>query len=99
MVVFKAAVAAILLSMSSQSRRRVLNEDETNLQLSRVLGRDSNGKDEEMIRKFNEAETTLQLSRVLGLDCNGKEEEIVSKIMALEERDIEKLKEREGKAN
>lgn len=69
------------------------------MQLSRVLGRDDNGKDEEMISKLNEAETTLQLSRVLGLDCNGKENEIISKLVELEERDIEKLKEMEGNAN
>ncbi|CAL5358449.1 unnamed protein product [Camellia sinensis] len=94
--VFRSAVAAISLSMSSESRRKVLNEAETNAQLSKVLGMDGKGQEEEIISKLKEAKTNLQLSRVLGMDCKGKEEEIISKLMELEERDIEKLKEREG---
>ncbi|XP_028101245.1 uncharacterized protein LOC114300576 [Camellia sinensis] len=97
--VFRSAVAAISLSMSSESRRRVLNEAETNAQLSKVLGMDGIGQEEEIISKLNEATTNLQLSKVLGMDCTGKEEEIISKLMELEERDIVKLKEREGNAN
>ncbi|GMP68414.1 hypothetical protein CsSME_00028041 [Camellia sinensis var. sinensis] len=97
--VFRSAVAAISLSMSSESRRRVLNEAETNAQLSKVLGMDGNGQEEEIISKLNEAKTNLQLSKVLGMDCKGKEEEIISKLMELEERDIAKLKEREGNVN
>lgn len=98
-VVFRSAVAAISLSMSSESRRRVLNEAETNVQLSKVLGLDGDGQEEEIISKLNEAKTNLQLSRVFGMDCKGKEEEIISKLMELEERDIVKLKEREGNVN
>ncbi|GMP53485.1 hypothetical protein CsSME_00018933 [Camellia sinensis var. sinensis] len=97
--VFRSAVSAISLSTSSESRRRVLNEAETNVQLSKVLGMDGNGQEEEIISKLNEAKTNLQLSRVLGLDCTGKEKEIISKLMEWEERDIVKLKEREGNAN
>ncbi|GMP85046.1 hypothetical protein CsSME_00038358 [Camellia sinensis var. sinensis] len=97
--VFRSAVAAISLSMSSESRRRVLNEAETNAQLSKVLGMDGNGQEEEIISRLNEAKTNLQLSKVLGMDCKGKEEEIISKLMELEERDIAKLKEREGNVN
>ena len=69
--VFRSAVAAISLSMSSESKRRVLHAVETN----------------------------AQLSKVLGMDGKGKEEEIISKLMELEERDIVKLKEREGNVN
>ncbi|KAI8031447.1 hypothetical protein LOK49_LG01G00812 [Camellia lanceoleosa] len=97
--VFRSAVAAISLSMSSESRRRVLNEAETNVQLSKVLGMDGNGQEEEITSKLNEAKINLQLSRVLGMDCKGKEEEIISKLMELEERDIVKLKERGGNVN
>ncbi|GMP88198.1 hypothetical protein CsSME_00040270 [Camellia sinensis var. sinensis] len=97
--VFRSAVAAISLSMSSKSRRRVLNEAETNAQLSKVLGMDGIGQEEEIISKLNEAKTNLQLSKVLGMDYKGNEEEIISKLMELEERDIAKLKEREGNVN
>ncbi|GMP61994.1 hypothetical protein CsSME_00024266 [Camellia sinensis var. sinensis] len=71
--VFRSAVAAISLSMSSESRRKVLNEAETNEQLNKVLRMDGNGQEEEIISKLNEAKTNLQLSRVLGMDCKGKD--------------------------
>ncbi|GMP50137.1 hypothetical protein CsSME_00016876 [Camellia sinensis var. sinensis] len=49
-------------------------------------------------RMLSEAEASLQIGKVLGLDYEGKEQEVISKLNALEAKDKEKVRQREGDA-
>ncbi|GMP93964.1 hypothetical protein CsSME_00043589 [Camellia sinensis var. sinensis] len=49
-------------------------------------------------RMLSGAEASLQIGKVLGLDCEGKEQEVISKLNALEAKDKEKVRQREGDA-